>query len=463
MFTIKTKIILAYSLAFGLLVTAFALIIYQGIADAEIAKLDARLESHADRLQTELEEDYQQPGFPLRSELDSIVTEGLHDVRIRLLTPENKVVFSDSGFEAPSSVLWKSGFGSKPQIISLKWNHRRYRVLQLPVEIENRVQFILQVAGSMHEIEEAKEDLQLLFFTVIPAGLLLAGLIAYFITSLAFKPMMKMVRAAEQISAANLDARLELPRAHDEVHQLGTALNEMIGRIDKTIKGQRQFVADASHELRTPLTIIRGELEAAAASIRKPSVKENITTSLSELDHLSKLVSDLLTLAKLDAERVRLEVSSVRLDELVVDCVQAARGVAKNKGVTLRIYVEEALEIPGDHEKLKSVMFNLLDNAIKYSARRGVVSVSLMSNRKAGTSSIIISDKGIGIPEAEQSKVFGRFYRGSQPRSKSDGSGLGLAIAQRFVELHGGRIALKSKPGKGSTFTVELPLTSNRT
>jgi signal transduction histidine kinase len=336
-------------------------------------------------------------------------------------------------------------------------------VLQLPVEIENRVQFILQVAGSMHEIEEAKEDLQLLFFTVIPAGLLLAGLIAYFITSLAFKPMMKMVRAAEQISAANLDARLELPRAHDEVHQLGTALNEMIGRIDKTIKGQRQFVADASHELRTPLTIIRGELEAAAASIRKPSVKENITTSLSELEHLSKLVSDLLTLAKLDAERVRLEVSSVRLDELVVDCVQAARGVAKNKGVTLRIYVEEALEIPGDHEKLKSVMFNLLDNAIKYSARRGVVSVSLMSNRKAGTSSIIISDKGIGIPEAEQSKVFGRFYRGSQPRSKSDGSGLGLAIAQRFVELHGGRIALKSKPGKGSTFTVELPLTSNRT
>lgn len=462
MFTIKSKIIVAYTLAFGLLVTGFAMIIYESIWDAEIAKLDARLESHADKLRTELEEDHLQPGFPDRSELDSITTDGLKGAKIRLLTLERNVVFADPGFELDTRMKWNSGASTVAQKGTAKWNHHKYRVLQWPVEVENHIQYVVQVAAPMHDIEETMDHLRLLFLIAIPGSLLLAGCAAYFITRLAFRPMMNMVRTAEKISAASLDARLELPAANDEVRQLGKALNEMIERIDKTVKGQRQFIADASHELRTPLTIIRSELEAAAAFVRKPSVKENLTTSLAELDHLSKLVSDLLTLAKLDAARVKLEVSSVKLDELVVECVQAARGVAKKKGVTFKIYVEEVLEIPGDQEKLKSVMFNLLDNAIKYSGRKGVVSVSLLSNRESGTSSIIISDKGMGIPVSEQSKIFGRFYRGSQPRSNSDGSGLGLAISQRFVELHGGRISLKSNPGKGSTFTVELPLTGPR-
>jgi signal transduction histidine kinase len=462
MFTIKSKIIIAYTLAFGLLVAGFAMIIYESIWDSEIAKLDARLESHADKLQTELEEVHLQPGFPNLSQLDSITTDGLKGAKIRLLTMEYRVVFADPGFELDTRMKWNSGPSIVTQKGTVKWDHHKYRVLQWPVEVENRTQYVVQVAAPMHDIEETMDRLRLLFLIAIPGSLLLAGCAAYFITRLAFKPIMRMVGTAEKISAANLDARLELPAANDEVRQLGKALNEMIERIDKTIKAQRQFIADASHELRTPLTIIRGELESAAQSARSPSVKESLSTSLAELDRLSLMIGDLLTLAKLDAARVRLVAAPVRLDELVVECVQAARGLAKKKAVKLRVFIEEAVEISGDYEKLKSVIFNLLDNAIKFSARKSVVTVSLVLGQTTGMASVIISDHGMGIPESEQEKIFGRFYRGAQPRSSTDGSGLGLAIAQRFVELHGGRISLTSSPGRGSTFTVELPLTVPR-
>jgi two-component system OmpR family sensor kinase len=460
MFTIKTKIIGAYTLAFGLLVTAFALIIYENIWDAEIAKLDARLESHADKLQTELEEDHLQPGFPNRAELDSITTEGLKGPKIRLLTMDYTVVFADAGFDLDTRAKWNSGPSTVAQKGTAKRNHHKYRVLQWPVEIENRIQYVVQVAAPMHDIEETMDHLRLLFLIAIPGSLLLAGCAAYFITRLAFRPMMNMVHTAEKISAASLDARLELPRANDEVRQLGEALNEMIERIDKTIKGQRQFIADASHELRTPLTIIRSELESAARSARTQAVKGSVSTSLAELDRLSLMIGDLLTLAKLDAARIKLEMAPVRLDELVVECVQAVRGIAEKRDVKLKVFIEEAVEIPGDHEKLRSVVLNLLDNAIKYSGRKSAVTVSLVLGQTEGKASVVISDRGVGIPVSEQAKIFGRFYRGAQPRSKTDGSGLGLAIAQRFVELHGGSISVKSQEGNGSTFTVDLPLTA---
>jgi len=462
MFTIKTKIILAYTLAFGLLVTGFAMMIYEGMWDAEIAKLDARLESHADKIQTELEEVHLQPGFPSRSELDSITTDGLRGAKIRLITPEKSVVFADPGFDLDTQMRWNEGPITVAHKGSAKWNHRRYRILQWPVEVENRIQYAVQVAAPLHDIDETMDQLRLLFFIAIPGSLLLAGCIAYLITWLAFKPMMNMVRTAEKISATSLDARLDLPASNDEVRQLGTALNDMIERIDRTVKGQRQFIADASHELRTPLTIIRSELESAARSARTPSIKASVSTSLAELDRLSFMVGDLLTLAKLDAARVKLEIAPVRLDELVVECVQAARGIAKKKEVKMKVFIGEAVEVPGDYEKLKSVVINLLDNAIKYSSRKSSVSASLVLGQTPGMASIVVSDHGIGIPEAEQTKIFSRFYRGPQPRSETEGSGLGLAIAQRFVELHRGTISVKSREGKGSTFTVDLPLASGR-
>ncbi len=359
---------------------------------------------------------------------------------------------------------WNSGSAATPQRAIVRFNHHKYRIVQWPAEIGDQIRFLVQVAAPLHDLEETMEHLELLFLIAIPAGLFLAGGAAYLITRLAFRPMMNMITTAEHISAENLDDRLDLPKARDEVHQLGRALNEMIERIDKTLKGHRQFIADAWHELRTPLTIIRSELESLERSTKATRTRQSITTSLKELDHLSSLVSDLLTLAKLDAARVKLDLGSLRLDELLINCVRVTRPIARKKGISLKVFIEEALEIEGDSEKLKSVVLNLLDNAMKYSSRRGVVSASLVVQKTlAQTAMIVIRDRGVGIPKAELERIFGRFYRGAQPRSKTEGSGLGLAIAQRFVALHGGRISVQSEEGKGSTFTVELPLRRTET
>lgn len=461
--SIKVKIVIAYTFVFGALLVGFALLTYEAAYDNEVAKLDARLESHADKIAMELEEDSREPGFPSRSVLDSIHTGGLSAVKLRLLTLDKRVVSSDSGFSLETNMGWNQGAMSSVQKSVVKIARRKYRIMQWPVELDNRIQYVVQIAAPMHDIEDNLGPLRVLFLVLIPVGLIISGGAAYLISTLAFKPMMKMVKTAETISGTALDARLDLPRVKDEVHLLGRALNEMIDRIDGAMKSQRQFVADASHELRTPLTILKSELEFAHRTARKSTLKETIGTSLSELDHLSSMVNDLLMLARLDGAQMKLEIAPIRLDEMLVESVQAVRSIAKRKKVRLKLFIEEAVEIEGDQKKLMSAFLNLLDNAIKYSPKNKEVSATLTLFRAEPLKAlIVIKDNGPGIPRSEQERVFTRFYRGSQSRSQTDGSGLGLAIAQRFVELHGGRITLQSTEGKGSSFAVELPIEESR-
>jgi two-component system, OmpR family, sensor kinase len=460
--SIKVKIVIAYTLVFGALLTGFALLTYEAAYDNEVAKLDARLESHADKIATELEEDAREPGFPRQAPLDSLQTGGLSTVKIRLLTLDKNTVFADSGFVLDTRMGWNDGPTKSVQKSTVRIAHKKHRIMQWPVDIENKIRYVVQIAAPMHDVEENLDPMRVLFLVLIPVGLILSGGAAYLISMLAFKPMMNMVKTAETISATALDARLVLPNVKDEVYLLGRALNEMIDRIDGAIKSQRQFVADASHELRTPLTIMKSELEFAHRTVKKSKLKETIGTSLAELDHLSSLVSDLLTLARLDGAQLKLDIAPIRLDEMLVECVQAVSGIAKRKKIKLKLFIEEAVEIQGDHKKIMSVLLNLLDNAVKYSPMRKEVSATLTISRGALRKAIIvIKDNGPGIPKTEQVRVFTRFYRGSQSRSQTDGSGLGLAIAQRFVELHGGQIILHSAEGRGSSFTVELPVSSD--
>jgi two-component system OmpR family sensor kinase len=331
--------------------------------------------------------------------------------------------------------------------------------MQCPVEVDDRIQYIIQLAAPMHDVESNVRPLRVLFLILIPVGLVLSGAAAYFISVLAFKPVLKMVRTAETISANNLDARLDLPLVKDEIYLLGRALNDMIDRLDGVIKSQKQFIADASHEIRTPLTIMRSELEYAHNRTRTPAVTKAVSLALGELDHLSVMVNDLLMLARLDGAQTKLTLTPVRLDELIIECVQAVQSIAKKKRIRLRVYIEEAIEIEGDRKRLMSVFLNILDNAIRYSKGNKEVSVTLEVRASAPkTAAVAIKDLGPGISKEEQDRVFTRFYRGVNSRSRTDGSGLGLAIAFRFVELHGGRIVLQSVEGKGSTFTVELPI-----
>ena len=458
-FTVKAKIMVAYTLVFGVLISAFAFVVYRSTRDAKIARMDALLEAHAGKLLTEIEEDYHDHQNPETTNLLAVKPEGLSGVQLQLLLPSGETILQDPLLPQPVPSVLARAFQGSVERQTLEIHGRAYRILWQPVEIYERTPYVLEVVTPLHDVVEDLERLRLTLLIAIPVVLLLTGLAAYAITGAAFRPITTMTETTRSITARNLHARLDLPRAQDEVRRLGETLNDLMERLESAFKSQTQFVADASHELRTPLSIICTELEYALGQTSDRRVKESIQTSLVEIERLTQMTTQLLLLARLEASPSGLNFQSVRLDELLIECVQLTNTLAAKKGTQIKIYLEEAVEIPADGEKLKSVVLNLLDNAVKYSPEGSTVRASLQLNKGLpSTVRLVVEDNGRGIPANELPLVFKRFYRGDSNRGEGSGSGLGLAIAQRIVELHGGRITAKSDIGKGTSFTVELPL-----
>jgi len=220
----------------------------------------------------------------------------------------------------------------------------------------------------------------------------------------------------------------------------------------------RQFSADASHELRTPLTIMRGEIELA---LRNPKNLEEyravLESALEEIMRMTAIIDNLLVLAKADQGRYHADFSEVDLGALVRELYEDSEVLAERKDIRVALRETADIRIVGDRLRLRQLILNLIDNAIKYTPQGGTVTLAL--GREDGSARIEVSDTGIGIPADEQGKIFDRFYRVDKARSRElGGSGLGLSIAKWIAELHRGTITVRSSPHEGSTFTVLLPL-----
>ena len=216
-------------------------------------------------------------------------------------------------------------------------------------------------------------------------------------------------------------------------------------------------MADASHELRTPISVIRGESDVALSRPRTPAeYRESLTTILDEARRLSRLVDDLLNLARADAGHVRLQTHDFYLNELLAECCRSVQTLAAARRLTLECRPCPDLQFTGDEQLLRRLIVNLLDNAIRYTPPGGNVTAALDS--AGGTIHLRIADTGVGIPSGDAPHVFERFYRAGEARSRQDGGfGLGLAIVKWIAESHSGAVDCASIPGRGSTFTVTLP------
>jgi two-component system OmpR family sensor kinase len=456
--TIRAKLSLAYTCAFGIILAGFALLVYRSSSASEQATLDAHLEGLAERMQSEIEEQIGERKFPAPGDLSAIRAEGLTDPRFRIDDTTGSVVLGQGILpqldrESLAQVLRGS---SLRQDITI--DTRNYRTLITPVEAEGRTVAILQLATSTAAAEANLARLRFLFLVSIPASLLLALGVAYVLTRRAFSPITLMIGMARKISADNLDARLQLPGVHDEIHQLGETLNSMMGRISNAFDGQRQFIADASHEIRTPLTVICNELEFVQQRTTDAQSGESIRIALSEVDRLSKMTREMLTLARMDAASdFPLHCQTVRLDEILVESVQILKSLIAQKKLDLDLHIEEAVEITADRDAFKSALLNLLDNAVKYSPEGGTVGVALSMDGPLRVR-IEVRDTGPGIDAADLPHIFKRFYRPAAARAGTPGSGLGLAIVEHVVKAHNGTVTVQSTPGRGSVFVVELPL-----
>jgi signal transduction histidine kinase len=296
-----------------------------------------------------------------------------------------------------------------------------------------------------------------IMFIALPLFLGLAGLGGYFTAKRNLRPLESMAEQARLITGNSLHKRLEPGLAAEELAVLAAAFNELLGRLDKSFDTMHRFVADASHELRTPLSVIRGEADVALTQERGPSeYRQSLAVILDESRLLSRLVEDLLNLARADAGRLTLQVRSFYFSDLLADCYRSVQGLAKARGVALECRTSGDVAFTGDEDLLRRLVVNLLDNGIRYTPAGGTVTAEVDA-QPTGVR-LRIMDTGIGISPDATAHVFERFFRTDNARSRADGGfGLGLSIVKSIAESHQGTVEVESRPAKGSTFTVVLP------
>ena len=290
----------------------------------------------------------------------------------------------------------------------------------------------------------------------LPAALLaLVG--GWLLTRKALTPLAALSRAAEQANESNL--RRQLPRTGngDELDRLTEVFNAMTARLSDSFQRVREFTLHASHELKTPLTVLRGQLETALNEpALTPAQRELATDQLDELDRLTKIVDGLSLLTKADAGQVELRRKPVRLDELVWEACADAEVLARPNHLAVRLEQCDAVTVSGDRDRLRQLLLNLTDNAVKYNQPGGSVTLALV--QRGDTAEITIHNTGPGIPSEALPRVFDRFFRADASHGKSvEGCGLGLSIAQWIATAHGGTIQMTSKPRGLTTVVVRLP------
>jgi len=334
------------------------------------------------------------------------------------------------------------------------------RVLAWPVDATGPVVGVIVVGQSLRFLEVTREGVQWLITIAAGVATIAALAGAWWLTARGLTPISDVTRVVRSIAATGqFEQRVARPPADDEVGQLVVTFNEMLARLERTFAMQREFLADASHELRGPLMVIRGNLDLLRLGLPEEERRASVREASEEVDRMSRLAADLLFLAAADAEGV-VEQEYVRLDEVVVGAWERARHLDGGDH-DLRLLRFEPLVVVGDRGRLDQLVWNLVENALRYTPPGGRVELEL--RRHGAEAALRCSDTGVGIPVEHLLRIFERFYRVDKARSRrSGGTGLGLAIVKSVVETHGGRVEVTSTatggPGQGTTFTVWLPV-----
>jgi len=316
---------------------------------------------------------------------------------------------------------------------------------------------VIVVATSLDEVETSVHRLLILRLSAGPAALAAAGAGGWLLARTALAPVASMTREASEIGMAHLDERIDVPRATDELSRLASTLNAMLDRLQRGVDEKRRFVADASHDLRTPLAVMRSELDVSLRSPDlTPGATEALTSAREEVERMTRIVDNLLTLARIDEGGLELLREPVELRELVDGVADSMGSLAAERGLDIEVEGEGG-EVRVDGMRLEQVVTNLLSNAVRYADAGSGVDVSVWrSSTEAG---VTVRDHGPGVPTEILPKIFDRFVKADAPRSDTGGgSGLGLAICREIVEAHGGRMWVDSTLGSGSEFSFAIPV-----
>ncbi|HYI16802.1 MAG TPA: ATP-binding protein [Thermomicrobiales bacterium] len=335
----------------------------------------------------------------------------------------------------------------------------RVRLLYRPLRLGGRVQGVIQLGESMHTTERTLAEMRslLLIGGVVALVSGLAG--GWWLTRQSLRPVQRLTETVAGIAeTGEFDRRVPEPAVQGEIGRLALTFNDLLDRLQLLLDRQRALVADTSHELRNPLMVLRGNLELLGHDLPASDRNEATTESIEEVDRMTRLVQDLLFLADADEESA-LQQEDVALEALVAAIAEDAVLIATRDDGTRDVILEanDPIVVHGDPERLRQLIWNLVENAVRYTPAGGTITLAL--RRHGPVAELTVTDTGIGIPTEHLPHIFERFYRVDTGRSRAlGGTGLGLSIVRQIAEAHGGQVRVRSTVGEGSTFTVALPV-----
>jgi len=438
--SIGARLTIWYSLVLLAGLALFGAGIWMVVTHSLSATVDETLAAQVKGVATVLQGEYE-PGHPehLREELSEYAEATPEGNLIEVRDPQGEVVV---GSRAVASATASSG---------------HYRTLATNVSVQGhnyRVVVAAPLAGTVATLRHVRE----LLLWAAPAVLLLASLGGYWISRRALAPVDAITRAAQSIGIENLSQRLHVPASGDELARLSQTWNGMLERLEAAVRRLSQFTADASHELRTPVALIRATAELTLRRERSAETyREALKHIMEETDRTTRLIEDLLLLARADAGLPTLALDRMELTPLVRDVCEQGQMLAQERQLEISTEApEQPVYVDANDLALRRLLLLLVDNAVKYTPAGGRITVSVALDSSGPT--VTVRDTGIGIPDAALPHVFERFYRVDASRNReAGGAGLGLAIAQWIAERHHARLEAESVEGSGSSFRVRFP------
>ncbi len=384
---------------------------------------------------------------------------GVRKVFFRLVSPEGEIFSS-------SNMSYWINIAVRPEAIRalLQGAHQAFETIVIPNrKDEVRVLYVMLSPGIIMQIGQTMENYSRffdafkgIFITTMTFLIFLAAGVGWFMARRAVSGVEAVTEAARKISGSTFEERVPVNMRGDEIDQLAITFNEMLDRIQTLLKEMKEISDNIAHDLKSPITRMRGAAEVALTTGTSLGEFESMAAStIEECDRLLDMINTMLLISRTEAGMERATLNSINISEVVADACELFTPGAEDKGITLKCSISDGIHLHADTRMIQRMVSNLLDNAIKYTPSGGRVNVDISEN-VAGQVIISVSDTGIGIPPTNLPRIFERFYRGDQSRSRA-GIGLGLSLARAIARSYNGDITVASVPGQGSTFVVLLP------
>jgi heavy metal sensor kinase len=462
-FSLRTRLALAYTAIFGLLLVFLAVASYQVLATQLDDDATARLTQLTDGLHGFLHAEAGIPVVtfdPADADQAAFVRDATQYFQVFDAATGEQLVHSDAldrlGLEfTPEEVR---SFHDRPRVHDIATDDRRLRISNSLFVPSPGHSYLVQVGVSLESVDRALDRFTTALLWTVPVGLLAAAITGRWMAGLGLAPLVRLAAEARSIDVRRLGQRLSVQGTGDELDDVGRAFNETLERLEQTVGEMRQFSAALAHELRTPLTALRGEIELSLRGGHSPAEMQRVLESqLEEVDKLKRLIDHILTLARAEAGEIPLAREPVDLSALAQSIADQLEPVAHARGIELTCDADAVAIVRGDQRWLERMVLNLLDNAIKFTPEGGTVSVSVQ--RHAASVVMVFTDNGRGIDAESLPHVFERFFRADPSRTSSvAGAGVGLSLVKWIVERHGGVVGVSSTDGAGAVFTVSLPI-----